>query len=330
MGYINKRKFFTILSLLLFVLVLSMTSISAVSLNSSNTSVKVYSTSVATHTSSSNTKSVAVTAPTISLSLTQINEGLSRVKTFYNSYHRLPNYITFGTSKLTMTQFQQNITSNGQLVGGLSLIQINDGLPRIQTFYNANHRLPNYVTYGTTNIPISKFKQIMAINGSIINLNRLLAFKPIYITSDNIRNVKIDNERVTNIINGLNALGLKAYNMGLGPNYHIEVLQSSQVPKNALIIDIYGGADAGVLYEMGTAWYKSIKGTKSVFSIFWPPAKVITGLDFLERAHDDNYSPPSFTGLAHPDQYLQQNGYRYMYSDVISTIVNSIFYEATH
>ncbi len=56
-----------------------------------------------------------------------------------------------------MAQFQQNITSKGQLVGGLSLIQINDGLPRIQTFYNANHRVPNYVTYGTTNIPISKF-----------------------------------------------------------------------------------------------------------------------------------------------------------------------------
>ena len=323
MGYIvNKKKFFTILSLLLLVFILSITAISAASLSSTNTSVKV--------SSSSNTKLVAVTAPTINLSLTQINDGLSRVKTFYNTYHRLPNYITIGTSKLTMTQFQQNITSKGQLVGGLSLIQINTGLPKVQTFYNTNHRLPNYVTYGTTKIPISQFNQIIAINGSTINLKRLLAFKPIYITSDNIRNDKIDTARITNIINGLNALGLKAYNKGLGPNYHIEVLQSSQVPKNALVIDIYGGADAGVLYEMGTSWYKSIKGTRSVFTIFWPPAKVITGLKFLERAHDDNYSPKSFTGLDYPDQYLQKNGYRYMYSDVISTIVNSIFYEATH
>ena len=228
-----------------------------------------------------------------------------------------------------MAQFQQNITSKGQLVGGLSLVQINGGLPKVQKFYNTNHRLPNYVTYGTTKIPISKFEQVMVINGTKIKLNRLLAFKPIYITSDNIRNVKTDQTRITSIITGLNALGLKAYNMGLGPNYHIEVLQSSQVPKNALVIDIYGGADAGVLYEMGTSWYKSIKGTRSVFTVFWPPSKVITGLDFLERAHDDNYSPKSFTGLAHPDQYLQQNGYSYMYSDVISTIVNSIFYQAT-
>ncbi len=312
-GYIiNKRKFFTILSLLLFLLVISMTSISAATLNSSNT------------------KLVAETAPTISLSLTQINEGLSRVKTFYNSNHRLPSYITYGTSKLSIAQFQQNITSKGQLVGGLSLIQINDGLPKVQTFYNTNHRLPNYVTYGTIKIPISQYQQIIAINGSIINLNRLLAFKPIYITSDNIRNVTADQARITSIITGLNALGLKAYNKGLGPNYHIEVLQSSQVPKNALVIDIYGGADASVLYEMGTSWYKSIKGTRSVFTVFWPPAKVITGLDFLERAHDDNYSPVSFTGLPHPDMYLLQNGYRYMYSGVISTIVNSIFYEATH
>jgi Pseudomurein-binding repeat len=312
-GYIiNKRRFFTILSLLLFVLLISMTSISAATLNSSNT------------------KLVAETAPNINLSLTQINEGLSRVKTFYNSNHRLPNYITYGKSKLTIEQFQQNITSKGQLVGGLSLIQINEGLPRVQSFYNTNHRLPNYVTYGTTQVPISQFKQIMVMNGSIINLNRLLAFKPIYITSDNIINSTLDQTRITSLINGLNSLGLKAYNMGLGPNYHIEVLQSSQVPKNALVVDIYGGADAGVLYEMGTSWYKSIKGTRSVFTVFWPPAKVITGLDFLERAHDDNYSPPSFTGLAHPDLYLLQNGYRYMYSGVISTIVNSIFYEATH
>ena len=76
------------------VLVLSMTSISATSPNSSNTSVKVYSTGLATHTSSSNTKLAAVTAPTISLSLTQINDGLTKVKTFYNTYQRLPNYIT--------------------------------------------------------------------------------------------------------------------------------------------------------------------------------------------------------------------------------------------
>jgi len=48
---------------------------------------------------------------------------------------------------------------------------------------------------------------------------------------------------------------------------------------------------------MGTSWYKSINGTRSVFTVFLSPAKVITGLEFLERTHDDNYSPTSFTGF---------------------------------
>ena len=56
---------------------------------------------------------------------------------------------------------------------------------------------------------------------------------------------------------------------------------------------------------MGSTSYKSIKGIRTVFSVFWPCAANITGLEFLPRAHDDNYDPVSFTGLAHPDQ----NGY---------------------
>jgi len=54
-------------------------------------------------------------------------------------------------------------------------------------------------------------------------------------------------------VNGLRSIGINAYNMGLGPNTHITALQSNKVPNNALVVDIYGGADAGLIYEMGSS-----------------------------------------------------------------------------
>ena len=50
-------------------------------------------------------------------------------------------------------------------VSPINLSQMKDGLSRVQTFYNTNNRLPNYVSYGTTKIPISQFKQIIATQG---------------------------------------------------------------------------------------------------------------------------------------------------------------------
>ena len=154
--------------------------------------------------------------------------------------------------------------------------------------------------------------------------------RPIYITSDDISSKTADNARIEDIILRLKALGINAYNVGVGANTHITVLQSHKVPKDALIVNIYGGACAGTLNEMGTKWYKNIKGTRKVFTVFHPPATDITGLAWLPRAHDDNFSPPGFKGLAHPDQYLYNNGYNYIHSGDINGIVNAIFYEATH
>lgn len=42
---------------------------------------------------------------------------------------------------------------------GLTTAQIKDGLNRAQVFYNKNNRLPNYVSYGTTKIPIASFQK---------------------------------------------------------------------------------------------------------------------------------------------------------------------------
>ena len=220
-------------------------------------------------------------------------------------------------------------------VSPITLAQMKDGVYRTQKFYNINHRLPAYVSYGSKKIAINTFANIIATQGLKIktaNVNGISAGqgRPVYITSDNIVSKTKDNARINSIVNGLKALGIKAYNMGVGPNYHVSVLQSNKVPKNALIIDIYGGACAGTLKEMGSSWYKSIKGTREVFSVFWPPSTDITNLAFLPRAHDDNFSPASFKGLSNPDDYLKANGYSYIHSGSLTNIVNAILYQATN
>ncbi len=186
---------------------------------------------------------------------------------------------------------------------------------RTINYYKVNNVLPNYVTVNAWST-IAKSISIQA--------------RPVYITSDNINGFTTDTNRINAIVNGLKALGLTVINWGLGPNTHYSVLQSSSVPANALIVDIYGGADAGVIYEMGQSYYKKLVGSRKVFCAWIAPyATNITGLAWLPRAHDDTYSPASFTGLANPDQYLKNNGYDYIYSGDINAIVSAIYKEAT-
>ena len=54
-------------------------------------------------------------------------------------------------------------------VSPITLAQMKDGQARAQAFFNSNYRLPNYVSYGTTKIPIADFQRIIATQGLKIN-----------------------------------------------------------------------------------------------------------------------------------------------------------------
>lgn len=186
------------------------------------------------------------------------------------------------------------------------------------TFYNTNKRLPNYIYTprwtGTTTT---------GMTSSIV--------RPVYIISDKISNNATDNARINAVIAELKKLGITAYNYGVGAN-NIAILSNTNVPINALIVQFFGGACAATLNEMGTSYYKSLKDTKKVFTVFTDGAKKITGLAWLERAHDDNFSPASFTGLANPDKYLTNNGYKYYEgynSSKLQELVQILYKEAT-
>ena len=221
----------------------------------------------------------------------------SDVKNYMDSTGKTPDY-AYKTSLGTYFGYQNMIYT----------------FSKILNFQKTNNYLPNYVSV----------KAWSAIANTVLTQAR-----PVYITSDNINGVTTDINRINTIVNGLKALGLTAINWGLGPNTHMSVLQSSSVPVNALVVDIYGGACAGTIYEMGSSYYKKLVASREVFCVWIPPATDITGLAWLPRSHDDNFSPSSFTGLAHPDQYLLSNGYQYIYSGDLNAIIASIYKQAT-
>ena len=54
-------------------------------------------------------------------------------------------------------------------VSPITLAQMKDGQQRAQNFFNTNQRLPNYVSYGSTQIPIAQFQKIIATQGLKLN-----------------------------------------------------------------------------------------------------------------------------------------------------------------
>ncbi len=181
---------------------------------------------------------------------------------------------------------------------------------KILNFQNNNNRLPSYVS-------VESWSKVIVNTASS---EGSAALRPVYICSDNINNVQADTARINDLISALAKLGIKAYNMGLGPNTHDNILSDSSVPSNAVIVEIYGGADAGVIAEKSSTWYKDLLGKRTDFVVYTPTATNITGLAWLPRAHDDNYDPASFTGLANPAKVLLDDGIQYYYGLTTNTM----------
>jgi len=91
------------------------------------------------------------------------------------------------------------------------MLRLLDGLNRAQKFYNTHNRLPNFVTYGTTKVPISKFNLILAVNGLKIVYN---APKNIWVT---VKNVAYDHQD-TSYTCGPSSLKMDFSNYGMNLN----------------------------------------------------------------------------------------------------------------
>ncbi len=79
------------------------------------------------------------------ISLAQMKDGLSRAQTFFNNNQRLPNYVSYGSSKIAIVQFQKIIATQG--------LKINT---KIKT--TSSNALPSNATISQIMISASKFR----------------------------------------------------------------------------------------------------------------------------------------------------------------------------
>ncbi len=295
----------------------------------------------------------------------EISNASSRVTNLSNTYNITPNYVEIYSNQtdhqITLPQFTVLLTNsvlnvNNNIRTSITLKNVayptaplnnfKNGIiykaeylsiaQNIKNFITTNGRIPNYINtslglmrYEPAVLMYSKIMDFYNINNRLPNyvtMNAWNANRPVYITSDNINSNTADTNRINTIINELKLLGVPAYSAGIGPSASINVLENNTIPKNALVVDIVGGADAGCISEMTGKWYKSIKGERKVFTLLLSTSSVrITGLTWLARAHDDNFDPKSFTGVARPDLILLNNGYDYI-EGISSSDIQSMVY----
>jgi hypothetical protein len=71
--------------------------------------------------------------------------------------------LTIHTNSISdLTGNGNSLYSTSFTLSPITLAQMKDGQNRAQTFFNKNQRLPNYVNYGLTKIPIAQFQKIIA------------------------------------------------------------------------------------------------------------------------------------------------------------------------
>lgn len=251
------------------------------------------------------------------------NKGKSSAKVSYKHYDDITTQID------TLT------------TGKLNISQVLDIGSRTLTFMNENNRPPKYsntvfgqmgyynIIYSYTKVLDVSTSKYLPSTCRVYPWSKIHPTNPkkrtIYITSDEIRNKTADYEFMNKVKKALEKKGYKVVVEGYGPNSHNKAIRNGSLPVNAVQLSLFGGADPGVIYDLCTRSFMRLKENRLMFLAYKPSSSTdITGLSFLARAHDDNYSPSSFTGIEHPDIYLKNHGYDYVYSFDVNTIVNRL------
>jgi hypothetical protein len=204
-------------------------------------------------------------------------------------------------------------------------------------------KLPQYISYDKYKEMLSRWKLFVDNQGvepTFISINKP-TYKPVVLTTDIIQDTPTDNMRMNTIKQALNDKGIPCIIYGIGPNTSNEAITAKYtldgipIPKDCLVVNMFGGTAAGVIEEMGERWFKYYLGDKTIFLVYFDTivdgkhkCTDITGLDWLPRDAQDNYSPASFTGIANPVQYLRDNGYDYIYSNDLKAISEAIIKHA--
>lgn len=149
--------------------------------------------------------------------------------------------------------------------------------------------------------------------------------KTIIIDSDNIYNKATDLKFINDIAQILRSKGYKVLvNDDIGPNEHCKDIYKYGY-EDSCVFCIFGGCDSGMFYDMSSKWYQNYLNqyNNRVVLGFTRTQVDLATCTWLKRAHDDNYSPLSFTGLSNPGTYLNDHNMDYVYGRTAAEMANN-------
>ena len=128
----------------------------------------------------------------------------------------------------------------------------------------------------------------------------------VFINTDNIVDKSTDSKMLKDIAKLLKKRGYGTEIGSIGPNAHYR--EANKVKKNGIYFTVYGGRCAGTLKEQATSnYYHNILKKKNARMVVGFLGKKLKD-GWLPRAHDDNFSPASFTGWMNPRSGLLNAG----------------------
>ena len=303
------------------------------------------------------TKSFKLTSYLLPSKITIDNSTLVRGKYLYfyvknsNNNKGLANQkvdVTFGTSKYT-----KKTNANGRaalliganpakyyvklVYGGALSYKSASRTFTLEVLTNATAKIiaKNQTCIGEYSIRITDMKDNPLANQTIkviatafnrsAGSGKKITQKTIILDTDVIYSAAKDNQYMKDIASVLKSKGYKVIISGRGANAHCDDVYGKY--SNACIICLFGGADAGMFVDMSAKWYQNLLTkykNRVVLGFEVPPNKInLATCTYLKRAHDDDYSPKNFTGLAYPGTYLNEHGMDYIYGRNAKEMANN-------
>ena len=230
----------------------------------------------------------------------------AKILVFYDANKYLPNYCTFESSVFgSSSDSSESVLSN-----------VTD-----------SSRLRNF-TIALTGIDSSILSN-MAVNLTLAaptGSGNKISKKTVILDSDNIYSTSKDLKLLNDIKTILESKGYNVtVNTTIGPNTHN---MDISYRKNVCVFSIYGGIDAGMFVDKSAFWFQNklnLNNNQIVLGFLAPPiTRNLATETWLERAHDDDYSAPIFTGLANPGSFINTNvGADYVYGSTASELASN-------
>ena len=108
------------------------------------------------------------------ISAANVNQSINNSSSVNSSVNMVSSYAISNNASITNQTIKTaslNTTTNCVVVNGLTVTMLKEGLSRVQAFYKKYGRLPNYVNYGTRQIPISTFEKNLITAGLTLHVS---------------------------------------------------------------------------------------------------------------------------------------------------------------